>query len=138
MATRSRIAIENGDGTVRSIYCHWDGYPSNNGRLLKSHYRDRKKVEELIALGDISYLAPELRANGPHSFESPADGVVVAYHRDRGEDYNAPEETSSIAAFAKSDIEEYGYVFTKEGQWLFIDGHKNSAGRRPVPLEEVI
>jgi hypothetical protein len=26
MATRSRIAIENQDGTVTSIYCHFDGY----------------------------------------------------------------------------------------------------------------
>jgi hypothetical protein len=26
MATRSRIAIENQDGTVQSIYCHFDGY----------------------------------------------------------------------------------------------------------------
>ena len=27
MATRSRIAIELSDGTVKSVYCHWDGYP---------------------------------------------------------------------------------------------------------------
>lgn len=33
MATRSRIGIENQDGTVTSVYCHWDGYPENNGRI---------------------------------------------------------------------------------------------------------
>ena len=27
MATRSRIAKQNPDGTIKSVYCHWDGYP---------------------------------------------------------------------------------------------------------------
>jgi hypothetical protein len=26
MSTRSRIGIENQDGTTTSIYCHFDGY----------------------------------------------------------------------------------------------------------------
>ena len=56
MATRSRIAIENEDGTVTSIYCHWDGYVDHNGMILQEHYNERSKVEALIALGDISYL----------------------------------------------------------------------------------
>ena len=40
MATRSRIAIEKENGTVESIYCHWDGYPENNGRILVENYTD--------------------------------------------------------------------------------------------------
>ncbi len=31
MATRSRIAIENQDGSVTSVYCHWDGHIETNG-----------------------------------------------------------------------------------------------------------
>ena len=38
MATRSRIAIEKQDGTVDSIYCHWDVYLSHNGKILFNHY----------------------------------------------------------------------------------------------------
>ena len=34
MGTRSRIGIRNADDSVDSIYCHWDGYPDHNGRLL--------------------------------------------------------------------------------------------------------
>ena len=56
MATRSRIAIEDQTGKVRSIYCHWDGYPSNNGRILLKHFRTQEKVESLIELGSISSL----------------------------------------------------------------------------------
>lgn len=137
MATRSRIAIENQDGTVTSIYCHWDGYPSNNGALLLEHYSDREKTERLIALGDISYLTENLEPSGPHSFDYAEPGVVVAYHRDRGEEKRIRKDRS-IESFAKSDIEEYGYLMTRDGAWIFIDGHKSGAGRTPIPLESVL
>lgn len=51
MSTRSLIAIKQTDGTVKSIYCHWDGYVSHNGRLLIEHYATPEAVEELLALG---------------------------------------------------------------------------------------
>ena len=31
MATRSTIAMEQPDGRVMQIYCHWDGYLGHNG-----------------------------------------------------------------------------------------------------------
>ena len=56
MATRSAIGIKRDDGTIKAIYCHFDGYPSNNGRILKNHYKDPDKINELIDMGDISSL----------------------------------------------------------------------------------
>lgn len=56
MSTRSLIAIKQTDGTVKSIYCHWDGYVSHNGRLLIEHYATPEAVEELLALGPLSAL----------------------------------------------------------------------------------
>jgi hypothetical protein len=44
MATRSRIGIELEDGVIESIYCHWDGYPENNGKILLEHYQDPNKI----------------------------------------------------------------------------------------------
>lgn len=124
MATRSRIAIEHKDGIVDSIYCHWDGYPENNGRLLHEHYLDREKVEALIALGDISFLAPNVEPDpdGDHTFTNPQDGVVVAYHRDRGEPRKsrAASQCTSREKFLKGDIEEFGYLFTKNGEWVYV------------------
>jgi len=134
MATRSRIAKEQADGTVKSIYCHWDGYPSNNGKLLLEHYQDPQKVDALIALGSISSLAPEVEPKGEHSFDRPEEGVVVAYHRDRGEDYYKPNEDQSVERFFGGDIEEWGYLMTKEGQWLYQSGYKEKAC--PTPLTE--
>ena len=69
MATRSRIAIELPDGSVESIYCHWDGYPEGNGRTLLDHYTLPEKVQDLINLGSISSLAPTLEPEGKHSFD---------------------------------------------------------------------
>jgi hypothetical protein len=123
MATRSRIGIENEDGTVSSVYCHWDGYPSHNGDLLVKHYSDRENVEALIALGSISSLRKNLvNTSGTHSFESPQEDVTIAYHRDRGEDLQEARIDKSIGAYAKSDYEEYGYVFTKDNEWKVVDG----------------
>lgn len=64
MSTRSRIGVIRGiaeqDGhqavIVESIYCHFDGYPEGVGQTLIDHWTDPKKVNRLIALGDLSSL----------------------------------------------------------------------------------
>jgi hypothetical protein len=106
MATRSRIAIENESGIVKSIYCHFDGYLSHNGKILFNHY-DNEKLEKLIGLGDISTLG-----------ESTED--TVAYCRDRGEDLNFitfPNVEELFDYGFESGI-EYVYCLTKDGIWL--------------------
>jgi hypothetical protein len=123
MATRSRIGIQKEDGSVTSIYCHWDGYPDHNGKILLSNYTEREKVEELIALGSISSLRKNIvNTSGTHSFESPQEDVTIAYHRDRGEALQEARIDESIEAYAKSDYEEYGYVFTRDNEWKVVDG----------------
>lgn len=125
MATRSRIAIENENGTVSSVYSHWDGYPSNNGRILMEHYKDRDKLQKLIDLGSLSSLAEEV-------------DITVFYGRDRGEDNVEATTHADRTAFLRSDVEEYGYLLTKEGVWLMVDGHKKALTRDYIELEEVL
>ena len=108
MSTRSRIAIEKQDGTVTSIYCHFDGYISGNGEILQNHFQDREKVEQLMALGDIS------------SLESDID-ETIAYHRDRGEDLNQHQH-KDVEGFFVDNIHPYGYLFTKDNKWLASTG----------------
>ena len=55
MATRSIIAKLDDKG-VQAIYCHNDGYLSNNGKILDQHYADEVKVDNLIIQGDASSL----------------------------------------------------------------------------------
>jgi len=139
MATRSRIAIENQDGTVRSIYCHCDGYPLHHGPILLEHYTTQEKVESLIALGSISYLAheTEIPEGVTHDFKNATEGIVVAYHRDRGEEL-VIKAHGSVNEFVKSDVEEYGYIFTAAGEWLFANGHVGEYDREVVLLENVV
>lgn len=61
MATRSNIlTIDQNTGKVRSIYCHWDGYIENNGKILYENYNTTTKVRALIDQGGISSLSNTL------------------------------------------------------------------------------
>ena len=96
MSTRSAIAIVHDDGTVTSIYCHNDGYPSYMFNMLNDNYLEEEKVKELINLGDLSSVAKYV--NPPegvrHTFDHPYSDVTIAYCRDRGEDYSIHRWTS--------------------------------------------
>jgi len=136
MATRSRIAIELEDGSVESIYCHWDGYPEGTGRVLLDHYTLPEKVQDLINLGSISSLAPILESTGKHSFDNPEPGVVVAYGRDRGEKGVDKIKHESVSDFFNGDIEEYGYLFTQEGEWLCKSAY--AGYKTPVVIDYIL
>lgn len=120
MSTRSRIGIVEEDGTVKSIYCHYDGYPSCNGKILKESYSIPERIEKLMALGNISSLGDYLDEN---EVKGQTDKeVVCAYCRDYKEDYesNAPKTSDSVDDFidfvVKAVDYEYVYLF-KDGKW---------------------
>jgi len=117
MATPSSIGIEQADGSVKAIYCHWDGHIETNGKRLIKHYQDRERAEKLIALGGISVLGPELTTDLPHSFYHPVDGVTIAYHRDRG-DNHVSDEYATVAQYFKQTDYDYVYLLTQEGEWI--------------------
>jgi len=136
MSTRSNIGIYQADGTVRAIYCHWDGYPSHTGKILVENYKDRDKVEKLIALGDLSFLDKELEPpeGEEHSYDHPCNGVTIAYHRDRGEELNEARVYPSAEAYAdslKTSWAEYLYLY-KGGTWLVHADGKNYKDWTPV------
>jgi hypothetical protein len=118
MATRSRIGIENENGTISSIYCHHDGYPDGVGETLKEHYSNSQKLRMLINLGDISSLGEQVATMDEHSYENPKENITVAYYRDRGEVKNEARIDVSINQFKKRLDESYGYVYSKDGNWL--------------------
>jgi hypothetical protein len=125
MSTRSRIAIENQNGSVTSIYCHFDGYISGVGKLLKEYYTTQDKVEALIELGDISSLEM-----------TPAS--TVAYARDRCEDLH---KTSYLCVEDLFELgfqsgEEYVYCFTKNNIWLVNEEGSNQVNDLKVAFEE--
>ena len=135
MSTRSNIAIRNADGSVTSVYCHWDGYPTNNGKILLRSYKTPTKVARLIKGGAISSLRDSLFTRKPHSFDKPAEGVTVSYSRDRKEDWDfcKPTTYASEEDWRTGDLDEWGYLF-KDGSWFVVDCHCKTEDRKIVPL----
>lgn len=125
MSTRSSIAMLNNDGTVHAHYCHSDGYLSWNGATLYEHYRKLDKVKELIALGDMSVLCPEVKPpeEVKHSYDERVDKVSVFYGRDRGEENVETKEYKNLEDYLENgNFEEYDYIFKeKKNQWYLID-----------------
>ena len=120
MSTHSRIGIVNSEGIVKSIYCHYDGYTEHVGAMLVNHYNTKEKASELINLGSLSSLRERLAPedNEGHSFEDAIEDVTVAYHRDRGEGFQQ-KTNYSVDGYFNNTQEEYIYLFTLEGEWVF-------------------
>jgi hypothetical protein len=135
MATRSKIGMLQPDGSILAVYCHWDGYPSHNGKILNAHYTERSKVQELMDLGDLSSLGPEIGEK--HDFDAPPKGQCNAYGRDREEGGEADHYLNE-AEFLKSVKDSWGqwaYLFTPEGKWLVNDCYGDP---QFLPLEEML
>jgi len=116
MATRSRIGIELKNGSVLSVYHHWDGYPEWLGRILTTHYNTRSLVSELIDGGDMSCCWTDDRFD-----DSKVQGVYgPEYYSQRGEDC-PPRHDADLAQYLTEGAEEFAYLFTRQGEWICYD-----------------
>lgn len=118
MATRSTIALEFADGTVQQIYCHWDGYLSNNGQILLQHYKDPFKVRDLIDGGAVSSLGREIGEKQDFDKrETHNENWTLFYARDRGEDLVKHSYKDYADYKARAQSEEYNYILRTDGKW---------------------
>ena len=128
MGTRSRIAVMHGP-IAKSIYCHWDGYLEHNGAILLEHY-DSSKANELVSLGDMSALRPEIGT--PHAFSQfeleemdreefvrTTENMCTFYGRDRLEtdvDFKVADTFAEFLEQVDNCGGEYYYVM-EDGKW---------------------
>jgi hypothetical protein len=136
MGTRSGIGIENPNtGVIKGIYCHWDGYLEHNGAILNEHYATSPKVNNLIALGDLSSLRAEIGDKHAFSqFDLPKDEVeafklltenmCTFYGRDRGETNVSYKRYETRKDFVNGIDGEYFYLFVYDtdqqgGKWFY-------------------
>ena len=129
MATRSVIAKLDDRG-IQAIYCHNDGYLSNNGKILDQHYANEVKVDNLIAQGDCSSLKDTIKD-------------TIFYMRDRGEENkeatNLKNETKLLEfAFETCDA-EFVYMFAY-GSWYVYDNTDaiGNSSYQFIELEEAL
>jgi hypothetical protein len=137
MGTRSRIGVMHGN-KVKSIYCHWDGYLEHNGAILQEHY-DSAKANNLVALGDLSSLRPNIGEKHAFSqFELPADEVeafkaltedmCTFYGRDRGEkgvEFKVAQTFAEFLEQAEGCGAEYYYIM-RDGVWYVGDTYEGT------------
>lgn len=127
MGTRGTIAIQNRDGTVTGIYTHWDGYLSNNGKILYHHYNTESRVRELLALGDLSGLGNEIGERHPFSKLELQPGEIwdetryrnwcTAYGRDRGETDTQAQTVANWDQWLEYYGQEFNYLYVPGKGW---------------------
>ena len=121
MATRSTISLEFADGTVGQVYCHWDGYLSNNGKILLESYQDPLKVRRLIDLGDLSTLGAVIGSK--HNFDMLTKGCTF-YGRDRGDEGVEARYFKDFVDYKENhQEEEYEYILRTDGKWYVKSYH---------------
>jgi len=128
MATRARIGLELKDGSVLSVYHHWDGYPEWLGRILKTHYNDRQKVAELIDGGDLSSAWTNCGWNNETVEQGPL------YYSSRGEDTPPRHDADLCEYLLPANSEEYAYVF-RNGEWICYNLNQFDDSKLPEVVE---
>ena len=136
MGTHSRIGIMHGD-KVKSVYCHWDGYLEHNGQVLEQYY-DSAKANQLVALGDMSTLRPQIGEKHAFSqFDLPAEEVeaykeltqdwCTFYSRDRGEVsvWKVANTFEEFLEQADGCCAEFYYIM-KDGVWYVGTTYENT------------
>jgi hypothetical protein len=130
MATRSNIAMKTKEGKIVSVYCHWDGYVANNGKILLENYTDIDKIEALVALGSISSLGEQIGDKQDFDDRSTQkDNWTLFYTRDRGEELSI-QEYDDIPSWI-ADMEEYAYLWNGQ-EWLVNDHGETDEKGFPV------
>ena len=157
MATRSTIALLRDNGEVVKVYCHWDGYLDNNGRLLVENYNTPEKIEALLAGGDISSLGRVVGEKHPFDTydkskltaedralaeRAEAEGWTLYYGRDRGETGVEPRVYADLGLYERNaQFEEYNYCFIY-GTWYYTsyDGKVRSVADEleKIAAEEMV
>lgn len=122
MSTRCLIGRENSDRTIDYIYCHYDGYIDGVGKDLVENYNNPKKVDELIALGDLSCLGTTPEATGEYTDDTR---YCISY-KELGEDSTEARTVQNLAEFLNVHLcQQYIYLYrnieNKHRWYIFTD-----------------
>lgn len=101
MSTRSFIGIQNSDGTVDAVYCHFDGYLPGVGADLIGSYDGEELARGLVQGGDM------------RSVGDP----YLAYAGEEWEDIK-PIQYDTLSAFAQKGFQIASFVYLfQDGAW---------------------
>ena len=120
MSTNSRLGLRLEDGSILSVYHHWDGYPEWLGVTLNEHYNTRESIAELIDGGNMSccYTDSDWQHDELKTFRP-------LYYTERGEklEDNAPKLSKDEAEYLVTTDKccgEFAYIFELNNTWRCI------------------
>ena len=129
MSTNSRIGIlipaldpnsSIDTAEIRSIYCHWDGYPSHMGLTLHRNFRTVDLVQELLDQGDARLI--ELTGQSEHYMHSEG---------------GHPADIHTLDYFTNNFLEAYNYIAIPQEdgtvEWIVCEPPNNSYGNPEHP-----
>ena len=131
----SRAFIINADkDPIQGIYLHHEGSLNFAGVTLYNNYKNRAKVNELIALGDLSVLRDNIGTKT--QYRNPAPNQCVAYHRDAEEDLEISKFTDMAEVEELSKMYSYVYIW-KNKQWQYLV-RKDDKRIEMTPLKDIL
>ena len=120
MSTRSTIAVKQDDGSVKAIYCHYDGYPTGVGMFLTRFYNSAFEANQMIAMGNMSTIGASIGDKVDFNSFTDFGKQCVFYGRDRKEQYSEARTYASVTEWVDSigdAAENFGYIF-QNGKWI--------------------
>ena len=133
MGTRSLIGKQLKDGSILGVYCHYDGYPEFNGRILRDKFDTADKVSKLIDGGDMSCTWTNA---GWQNETLPESGPLHYTARGESLESNAPRLDDSIFDFLdKKNNEEYAYIWTVNNKWVCTKMNQFDDDKQPEKVE---
>jgi len=118
MGTRSTISVETSTGLINTVYCHWDGYLENNGRILNRSYTTVGQAAGLVLGGDMSSLDDNVDK--------------VSYYAEEGERKSIQVCNNFKQYCASLGMAEYDYLMRADGVWYV----KYAGAQDFVPLAD--
>jgi len=130
MSTRSRIGLELKNGSILSVYHHWDSYPEWLGRILNTHYNTREKVAKLIDGGDMSSCWTDT----PFDNDGKPSEYGPNYYSQRGDNCPPRLDADLCEYLLPENSEEYSYLF-RNGQWVCYSMNQYDDSKLPEIVE---
>ena len=106
MGTNSTVSVEQADGTIESIYVHFDGYQMGGvGEALATTYNTRLQMQAIVNAGDHRCILNE----GKESYDDNSPKGVFNSFYDMLEQFG----------------QQYNYVLTQDDVLMCYDGRGN-------------
>lgn len=123
MSTRSLIGyFDPNTPEIRMVYCHWDGYPEHNGKVLLNNY-DYFNVTDLLDVCEYNNHYISVLGNSESECEFGNDFEIQSF-----------SNLDELYDYLDDSWCEFAYIKAPDGSVAYVDQH--NAPRKLKDLAE--